>query len=201
MGIIADFVRKNETKTFSKIIKKSSDTYPDMIALQNNIVDAGLKIEDPTLLAKLSPLMWDTSAWAIAMRLYSEAVLGESHKRVDPLKRGDNRKFISTPDAYADAPRDLCILDSESFDGRLVTFPGVAAYEGMYGAVVATVDVDENGNAKNPKILSAVPDAVFGQAVIDSVHRFKIKAAPSENGKNCRLERSNEVFSVGFAIE
>lgn len=201
MGIIADFVRKKETKTFSNIVRKNTDTYPNMVALQNNIVDAGVNSEDPALLAKLSPLRWNTSAWAVAMRLYSETVLDESHKMTDPLKMGNNRKFISAADAYADDPRDLCELDSESFNGQLINFPSVAAYQGMFGAVYATVDIDENGNAKNPTILSAVPDAIFGQAVLDAAPKFKIRTAPGESGKNCRLERSNEIFSVGFAIQ
>ena len=82
---------------------------------------------------------------------------------------------------------------------RDIRYPSSALFKGLIGVVMLRVDIDAQGAASNPEIVTAVPDKYFGEAVLRSVNDIRYK--PGEKwGAECTLVQPGRVITFEFTV-
>ena len=74
-------------------------------------------------------------------------------------------------------------------------------YQGLVGAVIVTLDIDDKGHASDLKILAAVPEKAFAKTVIDGVSNLQFLPGDKWDATRCKLAETGHKITFKFAIE
>ena len=100
---------------------------------------------------------------------------------------------------YLQEPQDgVCRITVPAF-AQPVPYPSEARRGGVAGAVIVKVDVQENGLIRNMRILAAVPQRHFGDAIYGVGNRITfMKTKDATPG--CSLAQKDKVFTYIFTM-
>lgn len=173
-------------------------SYNELVALKDKVfaaIDSAATDEEAT---KFEPLYWQLHAWETS----AEAQL-KSNQDFRKFKAAESQR---PPRAGIRAvrlklqppPPDACKLGAPTLS-RPIGYPTGALENGVAGAVAVKVDVDESGGVSNTRILAAVPQRYFGDAVLAGAERIKFSKAP-DAAPGCSLAQKDMVFTYVFEI-
>lgn len=141
-------------------------------------------------------LYWEVHAWrsSIGSHLVARRKMKwPEAPETSPPKSGDRAKrllgFRTDDDdcfSYIDMRRDI-------------EYPKSALYKGLIGVVILRVDIDAQGAASNPEIVTAVPDKYFGNAVLKSVDNIRFKPGDKWS-EGCSLQQTGRVITFQFTV-
>lgn len=83
---------------------------------------------------------------------------------------------------------------------RDIDYPSSALYKGIIGTVILQQDFDEKGAPSNPKILAAVPEKLFGEAILKNAKNVRYKPG-KKWGPDCSLAKVGQVTTFQFSIQ
>jgi TonB family protein len=181
------------------MVDKQRPAYDELGKLKVRIVDSINAAATDDDADPLTSLYWDTHAWhtSLGTHLSGRRKLDES-----PGSWTHESRMRSAGD------RAVRLLDLGAEDKpcqvkvdvrRPLQYPSSALYKGLLGTVILRVDLDAEGKALNPEILGAVPDKVFGDAVLKGLK--DLRHLPGEKwGSDCRLERTGRVITFTFTL-
>lgn len=163
--------------------------------------------------AALVPVYWQSVAWAAAMRsaLMSDArTISYVRDTRIPMDRDTNLEKCDCDldvDYSERASRVLQLPDldpsckSDLFFDKPIIFPANQANKRRIGAVILAVDVGKSGRASNGRLLAAVPEAQFAEAVMSKVSSMYLQPDDNWDSDRCTLESQNRVVEVNFLIK
>lgn len=179
----ADFIKEKNFKDYAAL----ADAHDAAVAL----IDAQT---DPARRKAMLPLMFQLQAWTEAVNSYFVTAnnLSSQAPRVKDRKLADPAVPIfegaETPDA--------CKGDLD--EGKL-SYPSMADFQGLVGAVLVRVDFDSSGKSIGHEVLAAVPSATFAPAVEKAAPSFTLKRRKDDTA-TCRLDSRNRIISIRFVI-
>ena len=150
-------------------------------------------------------LRWKSDAWVLAMRAYFESV-DEAHP-----SENDIEAILATYDAdtfainarsrSADAERGLPLCPGKLVQRPKLSHPADVINRGRFGAVILSLELDDDGNVVAPEVRASVPGNYFDKKSLRVVKRWKFRAHDQDAaGTACRLNRKNVVLPIIFQL-
>jgi TonB family protein len=154
------------------------------------------------LAASYVPLRWETVSWRMLVQSYMSAGGGGIPAKYKTAHTEDDVRTYS--------PRLTGLLDLHPKGSpckrklnmkRKIQYPESAMFRGFVGSVILSVDIDAAGNAKNPRVLSSIPEKFFSETVLKAVPGFEFKPDPKAwTADTCRIEHEGHIVEVQFMI-
>lgn len=183
------------------VVNRDVASYRSIIALSQRVFDAidGAASDDEA--AKFEPVYWQLRAWEISAVQQLDAK--EDFKEDKPGQGGSRRIGARVARLYAnEPPAGACKTSVPSFD-QPVPYPHQVLNRGrggkVAGVVLLKVDIQQTGTISNMRILAAVPQRYFGDAVYGVGNRIKFMKAP-EATAGCSLAQKDKVFTYVFEM-
>ncbi|MFT3724197.1 MAG: TonB family protein [Hyphomonadaceae bacterium] len=176
---------------------KEKSVFDKLTALTKTMIDDINAAPTDKDAAPFEDFYWDVYAWQQAIgnhlvgrnkmewpeRDKSEEAKPVSERMVRLLgKRSDAEKCGTKPDKR-----------------QKPSYPSSALYKGLTGVVVVRFDIDDKGRPSNTKVLSAVPEKYFGEAVLKSMKDFRYLPDKPWDA-SCSLAQQGRVMTVIFSI-
>lgn len=145
----------------------------------------------------LAQFYWEVVAWreTIGSHLVGRDKMKWPKEDADEESRSPTPRQVK----YLRARPDSLACKAKPDFRRPPKYPDMAVFKGLIGTVILAVDVDAEGRASNPKVLAAVPDKPFGEAVLNSVKDLSY-AAGEPWGPSCSLAQAGRVIHFQFKI-
>lgn len=182
---VAEYMRTRDAKVYAQLVTLRRETIAAIDAAPS---DAGA---DP-----IADFYWEVEAWrpSIGQHLVSRRKMKwPDSPEVNPYRTEDRSTRLLGFRA-ADAGCES-IIEMR----RDIRYPSSALFKGLIGVVMLRVDIDAQGAASNPEIVTAVPDKYFGEAVLRSVKDIRYK--PGEKwGAECTLVQPGRVITFEFTV-
>lgn len=173
------------------------ESFKGLVALYGEVLDAIQTAPSDEEAKKFGPLLWQTLAWQQSARAQLRS--NKDFRRGEPDGSDAWPKGVLTSRiGFSDLPPNACKL-APPVVSRPVAYPSDAADMGIAGAVVVKVDVDEAGAVSNMQMLAAVPQRLFGDAVLKAADRISFTKAPDAT-PGCTLVRKDKVFTYVFEM-
>lgn len=197
------------------ITERSTDSLAAMMDLHDAIVVDAQRLPLGATQSSLASLQYQTTTWTTAMLDYFHSLLN----RVGTSRAA--QFMYSAPDPKTVArleERDLKILKpdrvvSEEHEpqptalcaGKVKVvqepeYPSNANFRGLAGAVLLTIDIAPDGEAKNVQVLAAVPADVFSESAIKAYAGSRFEPSPDQDLSHCRIERSGQKIMLRFRL-
>ncbi len=177
-------------------VDRNMGSYNDLVGLAGKVTAASDGAAADEEGAKFEPVYWRL----LAAKYSAEAQLtsNQDFKRFKADDGGAMPRRLRASRLNLQPPPGSCALGPPSFQ-KPVAYPAGALDNGVAGAVIVKVDVEASFAVNNNRILAAVPQRYFGDAVMgaaDSLKFTKSADAPAD----CALAQKDEVFTYIFQI-
>jgi TonB family protein len=181
--------------------KKEQQPHDNLAELRGRIIADISTAPDDVAATSLVDVYWDVAAWqqAIAATLYAlykftgAEADASVRTRISGLSVNDRAvRLLNLNSIDATCPLKLTM-------SRSPQYPQAAGFKGIAGAVYFEVDIDETGKASNGKVLSAVPLAAFGNAVLQTVDAMRYSPGDAW-GPECTVAREGRVSVFTFSV-
>lgn len=177
------------------------EVYKDVYALRQRMIAAINAAPNDEDVAALTAFYWEMYAWESSMETH---LLGRRKLQKDQVtalndaaKKSRSINDRATRLLTLSAADDPC--EARIDMRRTPNYPSSARYKGLIGTVILRVDVDAKGVARNPKLLAAVPEAGFGEAVMKTAAYLRF--VPGKTWSNtCSLAQPGKVITFIFTI-
>lgn len=177
------------------------EVYKDVYALRQRMIAAINAAPNDEDVAALTAFYWEIYAWETSMETH---LLGRRKLQKDQVealseaaKKSRSINDRATRLLTLSAADDPCETRIEM--RRTPSYPSSARYKGLIGTVILRVDIDAKGVAKNPKILAAVPETVFGDAVMKTAAYLRFVPGKTWSS-SCSLAKPGNVTTFVFSI-
>lgn len=179
------------------VIDRDMASYLGLVSLNDKVTTAieGASSEEEA--AKFEPAFWQVRAWeeSASAQLQSD----RDFKRDKAYEIGGRPKGPRVARLYLQEPQEgVCKLTVPTF-AQPVPYPTEARRSGVAGAVIVKVDVQENGLTKNMRILAAVPQRYFGDAIYGVGNRITFTKTKDAT-PGCSLAQNGKVFTYIFTM-
>jgi TonB family protein len=181
------------------MIDKEQPAYDDLDVLHQRVIDAINAAESDEAAKPLETVYWDIRAWREALGNHlagrRKLKVPEAAAPHEMRMRSVNDRAVRLLDLGAEDKPCQLTIDMK----RNPQYPKSALYKGLIGVVILRVDVDAQGKSLKPEILGAVPDKIFGDAVMRSVK--DLRHLPGEKwGPDCAVQRTGRVITFMFSM-
>ena len=172
--------------------------YENMVNVHNSIVNDISSAKNTAQQDGLLSLKWQAQAWTHTMEAYFRST--EYRAGTIISNRFKERDLSALPPGVlngndASAVKSVCAGEVDLGD---LAYPQRWADQRLIGAVVVSLDFDNNGKVNNSKILADVPPGIFSDTVKESVNSFSWNVKPGVNKDTCNLAQNNVIRVVGF---
>lgn len=159
----------------------------------------------------LLPVYWEAFAWSGAVQsyLWSSNNGPRTGSLIGTRRRPGTQECDCDKEDIAIPPRVHRLLGSAPEDENCekkieidppVKFPTSARRRGSIGAVLIAVDVDENGQASNGRLLAGVPEKYFAAAALERVPNMTYAPGETWDPEVCKLQQQHRVIEFVFQI-
>lgn len=179
------------------VVNRNMEAYNDLVALHDKVVAAIEGAATDEEATKFEPLYWQVSAWEGS----AEAQLrsNQDFRKFKAAERSATSWGIRAARLKLQPrPPGSCKLGRPALE-RPIAYPSDALDDRVAGVVIVTVDVDASGAASNPRILAAVPQRYFGDAVVNATDKLRFARA-ADDAPDCTLAQKDKVFTYVFEI-
>lgn len=183
---VAAYMRARDVKPFERLT-----------ALKEKIVTTINAAASDEAAAPFAKFYWEVHAWQNSTGSHLVArrkMKWPEDDEASPVRKADDRAVRMLAFRTED---DAChsVIDMR----RDIQYPKSALYKGLIGTVILRVDIDEQGAAANPEILTSVPAKYFGEAVLKGVKDIRYKPGDKWSA-GCSLVQPQRVVTFQFTI-
>ena len=152
--------------------ERDVEPFERLTALREKIIATINASPSDEIAAPFAKFYWEVEAWrnSTGMHLVGRRKMKWPEDDATPTRRPDDRavRLLSLR-----TEEDRC--HSKIDMRRDINYPSSALYKGLIGTVILRVDIDEKGAASNPEIVTSVPAAYFGEAVLKGAKDIRYK--------------------------
>ena len=178
-------------------INRNMESYDDLVALNAKVFDAIEGAATDEEAAKFEPVYWQLRAWEYSAEAQLKS--NQDFRRFKADNTDAPPKLVRAARLNLQPPPPgSCKLGPPTLS-KPIAYPPGALENGVAGAVVVKVDVEESGAITNMRVLAAVPQRYFGDAVVKAADRIKFTKAP-DAPSGCTLVQKDKVFNYIFSI-
>jgi TonB family protein len=197
-GVVADYRVNEEVEAFHKLTTLLEAVWSDAASRKN----------DKTA-ERFVDLFWEVSAWRTTLGAHLNSRGVREFVRSDEQRQSENKerwkRFSADERMMRLIGRERPESDGEScrktFDTRTrPEYPSSAYFRGFVGSVVLRADIAEDGKLLNSKILAAVPEKYFGNAVMKEVDGMRYKPGKPWDASTCKMAETGRIITFQFQI-
>lgn len=198
------------------LAERSTDSLTAMSDLHDAIVADAERLPSGVIRSSLMSLQYQTSTWTTAMLDYFRSLLSVTGnslaaqfeyrlpdpRTLDLLERRELRSIAparTASEGHELPPAPLCNGSMKA--ERQPVYPSNASYRGLAGAVLLSIDIAPNGEAKDVQVLAAVPADVFSQAAVKAFSNSRFDPSADQDLSRCRVERSDYQVMLRFRLQ
>lgn len=182
-------------------------------AVTANIVEDMNHASSDEQAATLVSVYWQSIAWAASTRSYlmsdtaPDAYVRDTRipmNRDTDLEKCDcdlDVRYSKRTSRVLQLPDLDAACNSDLFFDKPIIFPASQRNRGRIGAIIVAVDVDNSGRAKNGRLLAAIPEAQFAEAVMSKISSMYFQPDENWDSDRCTLESENRVVEVNFLLK
>lgn len=170
--------------------------YERLVALKEKIIATINASPSDEIAEPFAKFYWEVEAWrnSTGVHLVGRRKMKWPEEDAYPARRPEDRA-VRLLSLRTDEDRCESKIDMR----RDTQYPSSALYKGLIGTVILRIDVDEKGDASNPEIVTSVPDAFFGDAVLKGAKYIRYK--PGEKWPaGCSLAHTQRYVTFQFMI-
>lgn len=187
-----------------------SEVYDSLTNLLAAVWSDAVAAPSDTSAKRFVDLFWEVWAWrtTLSAHLTSRGIRGHIRQKEQSEAAEKERwarfetdeRFVRlTGGTQSEHDDEAC---EKTFDMRKAPdYPSSALFRGFVGSVILRADLDDSGKLHNPKILAAVPEKFFGEAVLEQVEDMKYFPGKQWSPSTCRMAQVGRIITFQFLID
>jgi TonB family protein len=172
---------------------RTPTAYARLKELQDQVVADVDKAPSDDAARPLVPIYWDIATWRMALGNHLIA-------RGKKLPYGEPEEPQQQSERYVRLFSSYPGCSAEPVFERKLEYPYDALDRGFVGAVTLELDIDKEGRAINPRVLSAVPRNAFVGEILKATKGLTFKPGEKWDAATCKLERTNHHMQFEFSL-